>query len=680
MHGWNIDTLPNEVISIITSFSDAYAIGKLWFCGNSRLNRILSNSVESFRLKYAHTERLYSALVWPRLLSQFMRLNELEIEVPPPFFNYAVVRDVNFSILSPTLRHIRLKFANSWLEILSANNALLPPPDRSFSPHSPSLPFKDRFFNLETLHSSAYLRNVSLNTSLFLTNISTPSLEHITSSSVIYLRQEDFKALVPTLSTLHCYVYGLLESADVKLVLPSCLTDLTIGGIESSRIIRFLPQTLTSLKLVHSLPLIASSDADFIPPSLTLFSASLTVFTCYFASKLPHTLKHLNLIAHIEVPTGTASRSPMTMLPPHLETLEGLFIAHPGMSMDWDPEATFYSPNILQSLPPKLRTLPDMMSTFRAEIVRYLPRSIQSLNLSELQPIRVAKDAKNRLESLASLPTSLTCLICQGLTHQEIGVLSNTLVTLSLDIWTFNMAIWNALSPLVNLKKLTVTTKWHDMKRPLFLTSPMILSEDDDGTDKLEGPILDHLIIRWQETVPTLRFDRKWASELKTLWVSTGHQKSIGKVEDFENWLVSLPHTLTNLTVMWQNEEVPLASLVHLPRTLTHLKLSHVAITDKTKLAVLPPLLTHLELSSSQSTLLKLADLAHWLPRQLVELHLPSTHAFESFENLDFTLLESQLPFLRGRIFMAPMTQYILTNQLLTNATEKYGVTYSFGP
>lgn len=74
----------------------------------------LSVAVIDFRHEYRPTERFPSDMVFPHLLGQFTRLLSLQLTVDIlPELN--VVYKTDFSILSKSIRHLDLQFANAFL-------------------------------------------------------------------------------------------------------------------------------------------------------------------------------------------------------------------------------------------------------------------------------------------------------------------------------------------------------------------------------------------------------------------------------------------------------------------------------------------------------------------------------------------------------------------------------------
>lgn len=672
----NLASLPYDVLSPITDLLSAHAIGKLWFCGNNDLHRSLAMSVQRFRLEYAHTERFFKSLVWPRLLARFMRLNDLEIIVPPAFQHYSVVREVDFAILSPVLRHCRLKFANAWLELVDSNTALVTPSNELRTRSRPDLSFKDRFFNLETLEANNFLSDVALDADKFALGVLSAPLVTIRLPEFPY-RPNDINSLRDTVTELHCNVWdGDIRSGAITRF-PSSLTHLRIKGADSSTLVRLLPATVIHLHLdITCSPLTASEDFKLLPPSLTYLEGAADVFEVESMSQLSQELRTLVLAAPIGVLAEQFesldwSWNPFLHLPPRLETLDRIYFNNSfGYLHDTNMyEAIMHPVSVLELLPRSLRNMLTSLASLSQDQSIALPPSL----------------------------TALSCELCQGVSESvDLSRLSSTLTDLNIVVEFVGKPLWRILAPLVSLKKLSLSVYLvrASPDNPVFpgaevdlcslLDQPKSQSsgaERKKAGTKFEGPFIESLTLKVAVDLTALHLGHPMFQQLKTLCVQSGFLQSNDSRDKVERWISDVPQTLRSLELSYPASfSIDLRSLFNLPRSLTFLHLPSVNINDKTDFAVLPPLLTGLELSSPVPTLLTLKDLEHWLPRQLTSLRLPKSHAVEPIDAIDFRPLEEAMPFLRGRVVIPPLTGYSFAKQKLRSALERHGKTFNFVP
>lgn len=670
-----LGNLYNDVLTSITGLLSAHAIGRLWFCGNEQLNRKLCMSVRRFSLEYAPGERLFASLVWPRLLSQFLRLDDLEVGVAPPVSHYSVVRDVDFGMLSPTLRHCRLKFANAWLEVLVNNNSLILPSNKPSMGHSNYIPFKGRFSNLETLEATNSLADLSVDIQKFAKSAFGSSMVTIRLPQ-LFIPPNEIKCLGDTVEDLQCLIDWELVPAGADFAFPKYLRSLTLDDAHTPLLLPLLPSSLTYLHLKQGSMDIDSSQREIsFPPALTYLHAAADLLTIDFASRLPRTLIHLHLSAQIDCSIESLKSdplcNPLAHLPPKLETLTGTLWISEGVA-----EQCFFTVNALKLLPPSIRQLPR-------DLIIDMPLITQSMEDLEAQGgLSGAAIVGIDQNLLLYLPPSLERLRCNNILLEHVLQLPKKLVSLDLSLWQFDINIWHAFSSIHSLKNLIFKTQWISVV-PYFTTDSDgdELAEGENSDDKVDGPILDSLALTWPYPVHALNLGRKWVSQLKELNIISTSAAPIPLASIFNKWLSSLPHTLRSLLISTIPSAIILPeSLVFLPRTLTRLVLPGVEINDKTHFASLPPLLTSLQLTARTPSLLKLEDLTHWLPRQIIHLSLPKTHACEDISSLDFAELENALPFLRGRVYIPPITDYASSDSAFRVALDRYGKAWRFLP
>lgn len=669
-----LEKLSNDVLTSITALIGAHAIGRLWFCGNNQLNRKLGPSVRCFNLEYARTERLSSSLVWPKLLSQFLRLDDLKIAVSPPFTPYAIVLGVDFTLLSPTLRHCRLDFANAWLEVAACNASLLLASNLSLALCPRYHLFKDMFYNLETLDVTNHLQSVAVDVQKFAANAFGPSITNIRIPHLV-IPPNAFKSLRDTVEDLYCSIdlELALKSADFEL--PKHLRRLTLANEPSAQLLPILPPTLTYLHVTvpGGMMIAEFPDLTFLPSLTYLHASGASFFTLQFTLKfvlsLPKSLIHLHFRSEFDANVASLEADPLSNplahLPPNLETLDGITF-----NDDMVMELCCFSEVALKRLPPSIRRLPRNL-TLEAN-------TISEFKVHHEQLAGATNQVTNTcLVSL--LPPLLENIRCQHPLVEHIRLYPKNLTSLDISLPRFEMSFWNALSPLLLLKRLTFRSQWASLD-PIFLdpADPDAIRYHE-SVDKLDGPILDFLNLNWASTFPTLAFGRKWSSELKDFRYISSNSYAVEGTQIFNRWLSSLPRSLQSLK-LFSTAIIEPESLNYFPRTLTHLELPWVEITDKTNFASLPPLLTSLSISSRSKHLLKLKDLAHWLPKQLIHCVLPKTYACEDISSLDFSQVEAALPFLRGRVVLPPITDYGVSNSAFTMATEKFGQVWKFLP
>lgn len=664
----------NVPISHIAVYLSAHAICKLWFCGNSRLNYFLATEVQSFRLEYAHTERLISSLVWPKLISQFMRLHDLQVTLPEPLCHYAIVRGVDFSIISPTIRTLRLKFANSFFELLDANAALL-----GHEQSRPALvtPMKDRFYNMETIEISHGMRAIGPKLEKMIFSLPTALLRLCLPESAL-LYPLLVSSLPRTIQHLDCSITCDDVAQIQNLNFPPNLTLLNFKHDSDTTILARLPADITYLRIhLESSPLSSTEDVLLLPKKLTFLYTPVAEFHAKMSRNLPNTLIEAHLIGTVcsNPQNVEESGNPLAHLPRGLKVVTGLQMRRDGWG---DPTAWMSQFHIreeeTENFPAFLRIVP----------VDFTPWSLLTstktgpMITSCLEELAVPFPTPKTL--LSALPPTLRFLRLNSAHTDVVPQLPKRLTSLQIDKVTFSMKFWNSLSPLTNLVKLVIDCKWN-YETPS--SSKLDTAPDPaEQLDLLEGPKLEFLKITRASPAPEFKFgsQRAWSSNMKTLTMHTLGADSGTTPQIFSALLSSLPRSLTTLDLIDKTTKlrVPAETLVHLPRTLTELSIGSIEISDKTKLAALPPLLTKLRFPDAPITMLKVEDLVQWLPPHLTELLMPRSDACEIPDNIDFAALLRQLPFLRSQnVVIPPATNYsaVITHQ--PNDLERHGKTYS---
>jgi hypothetical protein len=309
---WTLVSIPPEVLEPILRELNAYAIGKLWFCGSTQLKKRLgSGLVRKFDLGVPHWHR---KIAFPLLALSLPQLTD---------FRYEVVGEVPVdglwavgASLPRTLTRLELCYANT----VSLVNELIRLPLAPF----PSL-------TTLLLHQRVLTDRVNF-ANLF------PSLQNLRTAVANYYDLENWK--IPPLKTLDLSSLGHHMSFDISMAFLNSITDLSLGpGMTPTDFpsqlqrlvmptfelketsIPTLPRELAWLECRFSD--MSEAMVKMLPPCLTHLSCSWTsqyfgfdddFLPEYVIKELPRTLK----ILHIHWPPMDAESS--VFLPPSLHT------------------------------------------------------------------------------------------------------------------------------------------------------------------------------------------------------------------------------------------------------------------------------------------------------------------------------------------------------------------------
>lgn len=652
------------VLPLIVDVLSVHEIGRLWFCGDTNLNHLLAPAVRTFRLEYVQNERLKDSLVWPKLISHFVNLQDLKVAAPPHLSRFSIVREVDFASIPPSIRHLSLQFANACLEAAFATGSL---PNQSPAPS----PFREHFQHLETLEISNYMLDLSPN---FAQQIFSPSLTRLRLPNSVKLREEDVNALPRSLTHLAFTFEREGDETFEKLDFPPNLTHLEV---ELAPTALMLPKLPSSLKYLHICPgsdcLKGAGDISLIPKELVSLSSPALTFDAAACKALPQTLTHANLDAKIasDIRNPNGFENPLLYLPPNLQVLDGLHAAYTS-SVRWADIITelIGSKETVFALPRTLRRLPFTSPAHAAETMSQFPRTLESLAFPEMSGITAPQE---RLHIYSQLPPSLTHLSQVSIPEHEIGLLSGlTRLTRMSLTGTFSMRLWNTLSSIPTLKYLSINVE----KRSFELWDP---TPGSGAEDKLDGPKLTSLVFHGRVSPTELKFNasRSWYAELRALkFVS-----AVAGKESVKNWFSTLPPSLTILDLQGiiSDSNIPMEYLEALPRQLVSLTLKQIEF--KNNPTCLPPSLTNLDLTVENSNDITIEDVVNTLPPLLASVSIRSEKFGDNRPSVDMTPLFNKLRFLRGtNIAFAPFTIPYEPKELFPPAIKKGEIDYWISP
>jgi hypothetical protein len=383
----NLSNFPSEVLSIIVSQCEAVSIGLLWFTGDLRLHKRLSDShgIQQFALQM-NQKRM--KLHWPNLVSNFKGLLSFALLVPDRRSSMASKLSFLLETLPPTLNKLYLR-CNHFLPPSQPYHLSVLFPVLETLYYDSETPFyrifSDQLPRLSTLIIPRWFSKDPL-CSLPLT------LTHLNYCSGIFLNHaacstDDEEELPESLQVFKGYLPRSITSLSQ---LPRSITKLDCTQSPSQLIEpdtwAFMPSTLTELKIgLSDGPTLAH--VQHLPPTIVsitwIFVSRIPTWTRDMVALLPRNLKKLHF-GYIYLLSGAYSELP--------RSITDFSIQNDSLKLT---QVIEFLPNIrildakINGESSQFSNLPSTLTTIQiphlmAENLKYLHHSITDLNIGLL--------------------------------------------------------------------------------------------------------------------------------------------------------------------------------------------------------------------------------------------------------------------------------------------------------